>query len=105
MTSSTTNIEFNAFHVFQNHELNEPVLMVYNIIRRALIDGADTLDYDDTLGFRWSKGGRQLGEFPLDMLPTTAAFSQALTDVLTRDAQVQQHVELITSENGRRCSP
>lgn len=85
---------------FERHELNHVLLMMYNILNRALRDDADTLHFEEP-AIRWSRAGNDLGQFDLSMLPTPAAFHAAFTLMCDRDADVRAHVRPVESVTPR----
>jgi hypothetical protein len=88
----TTQIELNAQTTFRREELNEVLLIVYNVLNCALKDGADTLRVDAGR-FTWGSDQTALGEFRFDRIPHPEVFPQALDTIRARDPLVQQHFQ------------
>jgi hypothetical protein len=88
----TTQIELNAQTVFRREELNEVLLMVYNVLNRALKDGADTLRVEAGR-FTWGSDQTALGEFRFARIPHPEVFPQALATIRSRDPLVAQHFQ------------
>lgn len=92
----TPTIELKASTIFARQELTEVLLIVYNILNRALRDGADTLQVEGGR-FTWSSAGVERGQFSAARLPQPDVFGQALDMILARDHEAQQHVQPLPS--------
>ena len=74
-------------------EMTEAIASVYNRLRHAVRDGADTLVVTST-AFVWSKNDRQLGQFQI--LPKWAPiYWGALERIMEQDRVVSNHLQLI----------
>lgn len=84
---------------FAAQELNEILLMTYNIIGKAVRDGADCLIVTPT-ALRWSRAGEPLGVWRTNLVPTTVTFRDELHRILDRDALVQRYVQFVDAGDG-----
>lgn len=84
---------------FAPEELNEVLLMVYNILGKATRDGADTLTVTPT-AFRWTRADEPTGVWQTDAIPTTVSFRDELHRILARDTIVQRYVQLVEASDG-----
>lgn len=82
-------------NVFKREELNEILLMTYNIIKRAVREGGDTLTLTSSR-FTWSKDGVLLGERRIDRVKPSTSYRSQLELIVERDEIVRQHLIPIT---------
>jgi len=80
--------------VFEPSELNEVILMVYNIIRRSVRDKCDFLTLTPT-HFVLHKEGCSVNRFPVDRPKPTMSFREALKRILDRDEVVRRYLHLV----------
>jgi hypothetical protein len=93
---STIYLEGNNIGDFQPYELNEVLLLVYNVLTWAVRDQADMLTLRPT-GFTWSKRGFVVGDFPTHGTSPNPTYFEALQRIVQRDQVVQMNVKNITS--------
>jgi hypothetical protein len=82
-------------HVFDPAELNEVLLSIYIIIRRAVRDQADTLTLT-TNAFIWSREGIPIGHFDTTLSGEwNTSYAQEFKKLLQRDAMIRNHLQRI----------
>ncbi len=94
MDELRTHLEASKRSIFPPTELNEVLLMVYNIIRRAVLEECDTLQLTPT-HFVWSKQGVPVGTFPINQVKPSVSFRDMLLKIVARDPIVQRHLQLV----------
>ena len=94
MEELRAHLEGSKRSIFPPAELNEVLLMVYNIIRRAALEECDTLQFTST-HFVWSKQGLAVGTFPINQLKPSVSFRAMLLKIVARDPIVQHHLQLV----------
>jgi hypothetical protein len=87
-------LDGNTSKLFPPEELNHVLLMVYGVLRRAVLDGSDTLHLGLTR-VTWSRQGAPLGELRIDYTTPAVSFRAALKTIVVRDPIVQRHLQLI----------
>jgi hypothetical protein len=87
-------LQRNAREVFAPREMNEIILVVYNIIKRAIRDQSDTLTLTRT-HFVWTKDGLPVGEFPISLVKPTMTFREAIEMIHSRDEIIREHFRLV----------
>lgn len=82
-------------HLFDQAELNEVLLSIYIVIRRAVRDQADTLTLT-TNEFIWSRDGIPIGHFDTTLSEGwTTNYAQEFKKLLQRDAMIRNHLQHI----------
>ena len=94
MEELRAHLEASKRSIFPPAELNEVLLMVYNIIRRAVLEQCDTLTLTPR-SFVWSRQGTPVGEFPIDRMRPSVSFRAMLEKIVARDPVVQRHLQLV----------
>ena len=94
MEELRAHLEASKRSIFPPAELNEVLLMIYNIIRRAVLEECDTLQLTST-HFTWSKQGMCVGTFPIGQIKPSVSFRAMLLKIVARDSIVQQHLQLV----------
>jgi hypothetical protein len=74
--------------IYEPQEINEVLLMVYNIINFAIRDEADSLEFSPTR-IVWIKNNEIKGKMDIDGLRPTVDFLETFKMVLIRDRTVQ----------------
>ena len=85
---------FDPWQIFEASEINEIILMVYTVIKRAIRDAAEEITLSPA-GFVWRKDQQLKGTFKIHSLDWTMSFRDALSIVLERDKAVQAHLQVI----------
>jgi hypothetical protein len=86
--------------VFLLHEMTEPLMLIYNILRWAVRDQADLLIVHPNL-VAWYKGETQIGEFHPQVLIPIIGFTGTLEQIILRDHVVKNMLRLISKEADR----
>lgn len=89
-------LEGNNISGFKPNELNEVLLLVYNILKWAVRDQADTLILGP-VGFSWSKQGDIVGDFPVKGISPKPTYAEAFRQVLERDQIVRINLTEVLS--------
>ena len=85
---------FDPWQVFETSEMTEIILMVYNVIERALRDASEEITLSP-VGFVWRKNQQIKGTFQIGRVKPTMSFRDALRIVLERDKAVQARLQVI----------
>jgi hypothetical protein len=96
MNAFRSYLESNHIGDFQPHELNEVLLLVYNVLTWAVRDQADTLTLRP-IGFTWSKHGLVVGDFPTQGSSPNPTYFEALQRVVERDQVVRANLKEVTA--------
>ncbi len=94
MDELRTHLNGNTSRIFRPEELNEIILMVYGVLRRAVLEQCDTLTLTPA-AFTWSKQGTPIGTFRIVGVKPAMSFRTALQTVVARDSVVQRHLQLV----------
>lgn len=89
-----TNKAFDPWAIFEPSEMTEIILMVYNVIERAIRDASEEITLSPT-GFIWRKDRQIKGTFKIHSFDWTMSFRDALRIVLERDKAVQARLQVI----------
>jgi hypothetical protein len=84
------------FDVFSREEINEVILMVYNVLGWAVNSDSNILSLDDKQ-FTWFRDDKEVGNFRIDRLKPSISFRDALETIINRDEFIRKSVSQISA--------
>jgi hypothetical protein len=86
--------------VFQNNEIDEPIMMTYRFLWLAVRDQADIFVVHPNY-IEWYKNGVRIGEWKPNALKPVRGFSIIVEQIIKRDQAVHNILKLVATENDR----
>jgi hypothetical protein len=84
--------------IFENDELDEPLMMTYSLLRCAVRDHADTFIVCPNY-IEWHKSDKKIDEWKPEALIPIRGFSTIVTQIIERDQVVNNLLKLVSIKN------
>ena len=100
MKNLIDHLQNSGYGIFQNHEMNEPLMLTYNILSWAVRDQADTLIVS-AYHAAWYKGEEPIDQFRLEALIPILGLNKIVEQIAARDQVVKNMLKLVSEEDDK----